>query len=532
MKSVEDLNKKIETILDSLPKLHSDVASEQVENNVKIQKLVDEIDGYITDVKEVLDQKITSTKPTEEDPNINELFVASEHLRMIIKLLGKDEEFIERFGFDRTIYEIGHGKSVDRVNTVIKDFINDMQKIGITLTAEDFKYSTFAYNYMEECFSNLNDEKYLFNMKKVFDEIYWECPSLLVHIELCVRNLIEKNKKIIVKHIDKLIDKYLKNLNLEKDDVIDEYVKTRNNYDELKQCDEYNLYSFFKKNPSELDAYIAPSVQFDQVLSNVTDSSWYYNLNDEERKLFLNNLEDLGYELKEYELVEKFKKLFQFIQNIYSKADANKGEYKNKLKEIAKLEKNKSKLDSKINALIAKRNKVDDSEKEKINAMNFNIKVLNNELEQQVVAIKTALDEATKLKFDESIKSLLTPSSSIYDVACLFSKYYGILFDEVNKMGKYEENEASDLVDEFRHIQYNAHLTIMKSVSFLEINTIKELIEKKYNLYNINIKLDAYNSDEFQTLKKNVNTLVRYNELLSISLTPEEIKVMINYDEE
>ena len=531
IKSVEGLHERLEKINETLPSLHSNVASEQVENNEKIAKLVKEIDGYMGDVADILDKRIADIEPTEEDPTINELYVDSEHLRMIIKLLGKDEEFVERFGFDRTIYEIGHAKSVDRVNEVLKEFIADMKTIGIELSVDDFNYSTFTHDYMGECFANLKNEKYLIVMKQVFDDLYWECPKLLVHLELCVRNLVLKNKKLIVKHINALIAKYLKNINIEKDEVINEYVKVRNNYDELKQCDEFNIYSYFKRNPGELDAYIVPSVQFDQVISSVTDGSAYYNLSDEEKKLFLNNIEDLAYELREYELVEKFKKLFQFIQNIYNKQDANKGEYKAKVKEIAKLERGKTKLDRKVNRLLAKRNRINDNDKEKINALNFDIKSLYNELEKQVMAIKTALDEANRLKFEESIKTVLTPSSNIYDVACLFSKYYGILYDEVAKSGKFEDNEIVELVDEFRHIQYNAHLTIMKSVPFLETNTIKELIEQKFNLYNINITLESYDSDEFITLKKNVATLVRYNKLLSVSLTPEDIRVMINYSD-
>ena len=531
IKSVQGLHERLEKINDTLPKLHSNVASEQVENNTQLQKLVKEIEGYMADVAGILDKRIADIEPTEEDPTINELFVDSEHLRRIIKLLGKDEEFVERFGFDRTIYEIGHAKSVDRVNEVLKEFIADMKTIGIELSVDDFNYSTFTHDYMEECFANLKNDKYLIVMKQVFDDLYWECPKLLVHLELCVRNLVLKNKKLIVKHINALIAKYLKNVNIEKDEVINEYVKVRNNYEELKECDAFNIYSFFKRNPGDLDAYIVPSVQFDQVINAVTDGSAYYNLNDEEKKIFLNNIKDLSYELREYELVEKFKKLFTFIQTVYNKQDANKGEYKSKVKEIAKLERGKNKLDRKINRLIAKRNRIGENNKERINALNFDIKSLYNELEKQVIDIKAALDEATRLKFEESIKSLLNPSSTIYDVACLFSKYYGVLYDEVGKFGKLEENELEELVDEFRHIQYNAHLTILKSVSFLETNTVKELIEQKFKLYNIKITLDGYNSDDFISLKKNVATLVRYNNLLSISLTPEDIRVMISYND-
>ena len=42
-----------------------------------------------------------------------------------------------------------------------------------------------------------------------------------------------------------------------------------------------------------------------------------------------------------------------------------------------------------------------------------------------------------------------------------------------------EREEIEPRVDEFRHIQYMARSTIMKSVPFTDLKSVKALIEKK-----------------------------------------------------
>ena len=69
-------------------------------------------------------------------------------------------------------------------------FINKFSKVGIQVSLDDFDYSLYVKNYMKTFFQelekgNVNSER----LKEKFEEIYWKCPDIIVHIELNIRNI-------------------------------------------------------------------------------------------------------------------------------------------------------------------------------------------------------------------------------------------------------------------------------------------------------------------------------------------------------
>lgn len=527
MESVEELRNRLQEIRDELPNLRSDVALEQVDYNNQMDIIIQELSEYQEIVYFILKQRVLNMLPTEPSPAIDEIYKESENYRNIIKMLGKDQEFVERFGFDRTIYEIGHGESVDRVNIILKEFYVDMSKIGIRLEYINFNYSTYTVRYMEEFFRNMDSEDFLITMKKCFDQIYWECPLLLTHLELCVRNLVTNNKKIIVRHINHILNKSLINAKSTKEDIIDKYIRTKLQYESLYFNDPFNMVDYFRNNPAEIDKFICPSPAFDQMLSTVTDTNYFYALDEENQNLLLKYVYDLYNDVREYEKVQKFSKLFDFVIGIYNNKESLKGTYKAKLKEIAKLEKEKNKLDRKVTALMRKRSRLPEVNVIKIGEINSQIGVINAELSKKIENIKMELDEANKIQFNETLSTLLNPATSLYEVVVFLSKYYTVLSDQIATDKKLDAQSVSDLVDEFRHIQYLTHLTVMKSTSFLDYANIKGLIEKKYTLYNIRVTIPAVTSADYQSLLYELKSLIRYSDLLRVNITPQDIKVFL-----
>lgn len=530
IKTIDALTKRLKKIEDEIPKLISDVALEQVENNKVLDELNDELVIYETILHDILKDKILYVIPSNEQSSIKELYDESEEYRSIIKMLGKDEEFIERFGFDRTIYDIGHAESVDQANKSLRDFIQDMHEIGIELCYENFNYSTFTLKYMKYFFAN-NDENYLFSMKKYFDNIYWECPLLLTHLELCVRNLILSNKRSIVKHINHLLAKKLTKVHSNKNDIINRYVKTRKQYEEMLMADPYNIYEYFKENRASLDNYYPQTPAFDKILSCFIEPTEYYSLSNEKRAYFFNNLNELYFSLKEYEIVEKFSKVFSYLQDIYLTKVVAKGEYKNKLKEINKLEREKTRLDKKVEFFLKKREKLDINEKEKINGINAIIKEINNDVAKKVALIKIGIDESVFIRFQEMLSNALNDATSIYETAVFFSRYYSILYNQISNDKQIPEDKILEYVDDFRHIQYNPNLTILKKVSFLEKDSLKDLIEKKFMLSNINISIPNIDSSEYEQIINNLEILRRYNNIEMYQMSLEDIEVALKMDD-
>lgn len=531
MDSIEELRTRLEEIRTELPNLRSDVALEQVDLNNQMDVMIEELTEYENEVYEILNHRVENIMPTEPNPAIEELYNESENYRQIIKWLGKDEDFIERFGFDRTIYEVGNGTNVDEVNESLREFNKDMTAIGIKLAASNFNYSSYTLRYMAVFYQNIDSENFLFTMKKCFDEIYWECPLILTHLELCIRSLVTNNKKIIVRHLTHLLNKALINAKSNKEEIIDKYVRTKIQYEELYYSDPYNMVEYFRNNRTELDKYISPSVGFDQLMGYFTETNYYYDLSNEDRTLFLNNIYHLYNDVREYEKIDKFKKLFEFVISVYNEKETYKGAYKKKLKEIAILEKEKNTLDKKNKVIRSKINRTKDSNVAKLNELNGSLSVINNELAKKIAEIKTELDNAYNIKFKETLADKLTPATTIYEVVVFLSKYYAVLYGQIGSEKKIEKEMVPILVDEFRHIQYAAHLTVMKSTSFLDYVNVKSLIEKKYTLYNIRINVPAPGTPDYETLCLNLKTLIRYNDLLRMSLSPEDIIVMLKFED-
>lgn len=528
--TVEKLNKYLDKIVKELPKLRSDVASEQVVNNQKMEDYLTELREYEEEIYEIVKQKLASVTPFDENPAVSEKYEESEKYRSILKLTGKDEDFEERFGFDRTVYEIGHAKDVDRVNEVLKDFINDMENIGIKLMGSNFNYSTYTERYMDSFFENMNNPRYLLIMKNVFNSIYWECPLLLTHLELCVKNLIINNKKIIIRHLNTLLDSNLKEVGSTREEIHDLYTKTRIQYEDMRMYDSYNILDYFDNNRQETRKFYTDSDDFKNVLNTITDANEYMHASRDDKKFMLKSIKELYYDVLEYRTVEKFKKQFKFLSEIYENRENIKDNLKDKQKEINKLEKEKARLDKKINGLVRKRNTFSIiNSKDRINDINDRIKELDGELEIKINEIKKNYDELIFEFFQSTLCKTFNPSTSLFDAAIFFSKFYGILYNQVASDNMIEREEVEPRVDEFRHIQYMARSTIMKSIPFTDTKAVKTLIEKKYSLYNMNFELADIDDADFSKFLDNLDTLVKYGALEENPLDIETCDMILKF---
>ena len=91
--SIEKLSKYLDKIVKELPKLRSDVASEQVTYNQKMEDYLTELRDYETEIYEIVKDKLAAITPFDENPAVSEKYEESERYRSILKLTGKDEDF-------------------------------------------------------------------------------------------------------------------------------------------------------------------------------------------------------------------------------------------------------------------------------------------------------------------------------------------------------------------------------------------------------------------------------------------------------
>lgn len=521
-------NNRLKRLEKDIFSLKSDVASEQVINNEELEKILFELDEYEDIVFEVLKSSYEEVVPDKESKVVLDLFKESEEYRSIIKMMGKSSLFVERFGFDRTIYEIGNGKSVDRVNEVIKEFINDMDTIGISLTYKDFDYSIYTLKYMEVFFNNIKSRNYLFIMRQCFDNLYWDSPVLLTHLELCVRNLVYKYKKIIVNHIDKLINYSLKKNNITINDLHDKYISSKIHFDEVRMADFYNIFDYFKNNHNEIDKYITGSPEFNTAVGKLFDVTSFNSMRTQDKKFISDNIKSFYYDLIEYKMTNKFKDVFNYVRKILETSNDEVSVYKSTLGSLKKLEREKNKYNNKLIYLFNKRDRIDSKSKDKINKINEEIKVLNAKLTKVIESIKENTDILSNKRFIIDLKKDINSTSTIYKVAYFLSKYYRELYNIFISLGY--TDDVDKLVDEFRHIQYIANLNVIDTVSFYDIDSIKELILKKYSMFDINVLIpDDYN--ELDKVFEQLLFFIRYDNIEHLSYDAEEIKVLVEMSE-
>lgn len=521
-------NNRLKRLEKDILSLKSDVASEQVINNEELEKILFELDEYEDIVFEVLKSSYEEVVPDKESKVVLDLFKESEEYRSIIKMMGKSSLFVERFGFDRTIYEIGNGKSVDRVNEVIKEFINDMDTIGISLTYKDFDYSIYTLKYMEVFFNNIKSRNYLFIMRQCFDNLYWDSPVLLTHLELCVRNLVYKYKKIIVNHIDKLINYSLKKNNITINDLHDKYISSKIHFDEVRMADFYNIFDYFKNNHNEIDKYITGSPEFNTAVGKLFDVTSFNSMRTQDKKFISDNIKSFYYDLIEYKMTNKFKDVFNYVRKILETSNDEVSVYKSTLGSLKKLEREKNKYNNKLIYLFNKRDRIDSKSKDRINKINEEIKVLNAKLTKVIESIKENTDILSNKRFIIDLKKDINSTSTIYKVAYFLSKYYRELYNIFISLGY--TDDVDKLVDEFRHIQYIANLNVIDTVSFYDIDFIKELILKKYSMFDINVLIpDDYN--ELDKVFEQLLFFIRYDNIEHLSYDAEEIKVLVEMSE-
>ena len=70
--TVDKLSKYLDKIVKELPKLRSDVASEQVVNNQKMEDYLTELREYEQEIYEIVKQKLAAVTPFDENPAVAE----------------------------------------------------------------------------------------------------------------------------------------------------------------------------------------------------------------------------------------------------------------------------------------------------------------------------------------------------------------------------------------------------------------------------------------------------------------------------
>jgi len=414
-----------------------------------------------------------------------------EELNKLEQLLMLTSEYLDSdysMGFSTILSKLKDGISLDLLNNYLDEFLNIMRSCNIALTIEDFKYSMFTELFMRSYFEKNNTSE-------VFQQIFFECPDIILHLKMNLEFILKKYKKTIDAYVEDLKNKKLSEYGKDSKSLLLDYVETRNDYYEKELRDEYTNVNIFLDKKKNIIDYLdnAPLrvKNFDQLCGN------YNELSDNMKNSFKKSIIELSnsiVELKEYyhyefiikDLVKRFNERSSFVT-----------QYNSKVKEAEKEEKLREKiykdyLKSLGVGFLARANK----EKQKLHKMKMN---------EQIKKLNGIYDEIKDLEV-YSVIDKLSEACSIYD---LFSKSF-LCYDYLEKMFTNElgEDEGFYLDGEYRRyfkFLYNPSNEFLRKINAVVSYDISEIIADKYKLLGLEITSEELTSDNVDALREVVN---------------------------
>ena len=169
------MSKKIEEITDKI-EANKEVLSTMPKNNIKnmdiyqkkLEELEEEFKKYQKDISNRLQRRYQNATKKALNKEIENLETRLKTISYILELLDEEKTSYEKMGLDRAIFTL-------YVKNYMRTFFQELEK------------------------GDINSDK----SKEKFEEIYWKCPDIIVHIELNIRNIYLKKQILIDKFFEK-----------------------------------------------------------------------------------------------------------------------------------------------------------------------------------------------------------------------------------------------------------------------------------------------------------------------------------------
>ena len=511
-KKIQQIIEKIESskeVLSAMPKNNE-------KNKEKYKDILDEwkneYQEYKEEILEILEKRYNEGINIQKDKEIDTLESRLKTINDTLYLLDDKKTSYEKLELDKNIYKLNryYKENLENINEQILVCINKFKEVGIELDLEDFNYSVFVTEYMriflqELRRNNINSSK----IKSKFEEIYWKCPDIIMHIELNFRNIYLKKESIINKYFDKEENELLKKWEKSPEEIINTYLNLKKQKIEKISCDSKILLDKFISG--ELNA---KNFEDDKIKSNCSKilPKHIVDKMESDKEVSINISKFLN-SLYEYKSYMNFKFIIDDIKNLYKEKDKYKKIYDETKKKIDVAEKKLKKLNKKSSA------------KGLFGAKKENLKQ-TAEQNQLVKEIKELYRQLDLDKFYNKVYTELNDNSNIYDVLKLASSYYNYLVSCIIKNNTtIAQQEIDELILELVEFLRNPYNTIINNITILEETDIALIIKDRYKLLNFIVeKEDLNNVDSFISTLEEIQIGIN---IKKIGLDIEKIKELI-----
>ena len=506
---------KTEEILEKIA-ASKEILSTMPKNNPKnIEIFIDKLDElekeyttYQDEISNELKKRYEKAVKKTENKEIENLQTRIKTITYILELLNEEKTSYEKMELDRSIFTISryYKENFESVNEQIQICIDKFSKVGIELSLEDFNYSIYVKDYMKTFFQELKKgDIHSEKIKEKFEEIYWKCPEIMIHIELNMRNIYFKNESIIDKYFEKEKSEKLKKANITLKEINKSYIDLNKQLMEKVAIEPRIIQEKFlsgKCNISNLESEKLKTDITKFLQKEIVENS---DENEEVEGNIINFLNSL----QEYQNYLKFKFIIDDIKQYYEEKENYKKVYVETKKEIESLEKQLNKLNRKAN-------------KRGFFGMKKVTSGQTQETKELIQTIKEKYKELDMNKFYNKIYADINKDSTIYDILNLANSYYVYLttciINHFKNIKPEEINEKVNELDEFLNNPYNA---MIKHTSFMEENDLALIIADKYKL--LHFTIDKQDLDE-----KHLGTLIAKLENIQMAINIRKANLKIH----
>lgn len=501
----------IESNIESITSLKRWISNLQHKNKDKLKDYINEFMLILNYVEALKTKKIEEFIISEDTDLLNELNSKYDTYYSIIRLMGSKEDYVDRICLSEYLYNIKINKNV---NENLNSTINNLKKRNIKIELKDFDFILCVYNYIQEFFKHSyeDDKKEIDN---ILQEYFESIPNFHLYLYVTLLYILNKKKSEILKYLDTNIKNKLDNVQSNTIDIFNKCIKVRKEYINILGNDNKTLIDYFMNNKKALPLYEVNNKKIKSMISSISNFNIYKNYTLQDRIFYNNNLIEFYWDLDEYKFVNDYKYLFNYAENIRMQK-FNIREYNSIIKTISVYYKRIIRANKKLKSLNKQMNKVLVMESDRFYGIQNNIKSVNGYIDDLVDNLIEAFDKYDNLKILKNMHEDIDDKSTIHDVLKVLNNNYNVLVSLANE-------DTEKVLD----MEYFHHLSLLDNIYFNHIDSIKYLIEQKYNLYNIFISIPDLDSKEYLELKETLSILIRYLTLLNKNISTEDIKIIL-----
>lgn len=495
------------------------------ERNEYVEEQIKKFNKYQVEVYRLIKLRVNKLLPNDKSNHFDSLKKNIEKEKQVIVFNNSNYSIGFKLGIFKLIssIDINDDVSLNMINNTFLNIIKIFDDASIKLSVSDFTYSMFTEKYMSVFLDNIEkNNRFEEVMKKCFDSIYWECPDIIKQLKLNFWSLLEKYEEKLKIYTDTVSYQLLQKTGYDKSTLIDKYLSNVNKYNlEVSRDEFYNLESFLSKKKNVLD-YLDGSATRVKNLDQFVIDGEFKDIEDSSK--FYDNMVELAHTLSVLKLYYRYEFIIKDIQDKYSKKDANKSVFSNKLKEVKTEEGKRKKIYNDYLKACGKNlfHKVNE-EKIKSNKLAIN---------EEILKLDTLYNELHDLEIVELINKKVNSTDSLYDLFSLsYESYYYLekMFNEHFKdSDDYSFEEELNKYFDFIYSPYNDFLKKINGFSMVDVSSV---ITDKYRLLGINVTNDNISVDNLDSFMDSVNYVKFIDDILKGDLSFDDINVIVKFRE-